>query len=276
MTPRRLGLLAALTAVLGCSEGEPKVDTAAPRAVLTDVSTRERGRLSEIGGDTLSDSARVLRVLPEPDGSSVAYLFADPMRAVSAGLAIMQEGATRAQLVWPDSVTTVRWTGPGTLAFTTSSGTGANERVVLDVHAESISVSAVVDSSRRPAAAPAAPRADDAAVRARATRYIDSLHVQPQGQPQNSALRYRVLSVLASPDGELAVFYVAADDGTGTRVNPAWYAIDPRQGRVFRLDQVVGPAAEMPEEGAGWTETGRFLYAKGLALWEGQFSRRTP
>lgn len=233
------------------------------------VASTQRASLRALGasGDTLSDSARVTRVAVEPDGDAVAFVFADPARQVMAGLGMSQRGGP-AQLIWPDSVNGVWWARDHSLAFTTTTGIGA--RIVVDVHAESMSIlEERGDSIRAPAGA-----GEPSSIRAQAVKYIDSLRFQPAGTPQRSALHYRVSRVLPSPaDSTVAMFYVAAtDSGSGARSNPAWYALDVVTGTVLPVDQLVGPAADMPGEAGGWSTSsstgGRFVYAKALTLWE--------
>jgi len=255
----------------GAGQGEKTTGGAAPLAV----STTQRTVLRAVARDTLSDSARIVRVVPEPDGDAVAVVFADPERRIRAGLGLVQrDGGAPAQLLWPDSVSTVRWTAPHAISFSTETGRGAY--VVVDVHAQDAKVTPH-DSARAGSAAtgdpanadtvPAVAAARDAA-RRRAIAFLDSVHVQPTGRPQGSAaLRYEVRSLLMSPGGRLAAFYASATDSAGRQVNPAWYIVDPRGGAVAVVDEVVGPASELPEGAGGWTET-TFVFAKRLGLYE--------
>ncbi|HKG92479.1 MAG TPA: hypothetical protein VKA84_11325 [Gemmatimonadaceae bacterium] len=242
----------------------------APAGALA-VNTSQRTVLRVVGRDTLSDSAYIVRLVPEPDGDAVAFVFADPERRIHAGLGIAQHDSASAQLLWPDSVTTVWWGGPHAISFSTETGRGAY--VVVDVHAKEAKV-APPDSARQTpptradtATAIATAAAHDAAER-RAIAFLDSLHVQPTGRPQGgAALRYEVRSVLMARGGRFGAFYASATDSAGRRVNPAWFIIDPRSGAVAQVDEVVGPASELPERAGGWTET-TFVFAKRLGLYE--------
>ncbi len=231
------------------------------------VATAQRAslRLLGEGRDTLSDSARISHLAVERDGDAVAFIFADPAHGVSSGLGISQRRATTAQLLWPDSVSTVWWARDHTLAFMTSSGVGA--RVIVDVHAEQI---AILEQGGDSLPGPGGDPRENAGARSRAVAFIDSLRVQPTGRPQTSPLRYLVTRVLHSPsDPSVAMFYVVASDSAGgARVNPAWYALDERSGAVVSVDEVVGLASEMQEGAGGWSTGGQFLYAKGTSLWE--------
>lgn len=260
--------LALLASAAACAREEAR-PPAADRGRLH-AATSQRASLRVLGatGDTLSDSARVTLVAVEPDGDAVAFVFADPASGAIAGLGLSQRGGP-AQLLWPDSVRAVWWARDHALAFTTSTGIGA--RIVVDVHAATMSILEERADSIRP---PARSAPIGAGARARAVKYIDSLRFQPAGTPQRSSLRYLVSQLLPSPvDSTVAMFYAAATDSvSGTRSNPAWYALDAATGTVILVDQLVGPATEMPGEAAGWSTSssggGRFVYAKGLTLWE--------
>jgi len=262
----------ALSAVLsaaplgGCVAGDGGESAKSPSRTAGGALSVARAELLDatvVGADTLSDSAYVTGVYPEADGEAVAFTFADPRRRVSAGLALAQRKAPAPALLWPDSVATVWWSAPHAVSFTTRSGTGVH--VVVDVHAERAAVTD--DSAARAPAAGAKARPSDPA-RARATAYIDSVHVQPAGRPQGSALRYTVTDTRTSPDGRLTAFYAVATDSAGRQTNPAWYAMNADGGGVTPIDEVVGPLGEMPETAAGWTADGRFVYAKRQTLWE--------
>ena len=256
----------------GAGQGEKSAGAGGGSALA--VTTTQRTVLRAVARDTLSDSARIVRVVPEPDGDAVAVVFADPERRIRAGLGIAQRDSTPAQLLWPDSVTTVWWSGTHAISFSTETGRGAY--VVVDVHAKDAKVtphdSAGAAAARRsdPAKADtvAAIAAARDAARRRAIAFLDSLHVQPTGRPQgNTALRYEVRSLLMSPGGRLGAFYASATDSAGRQLNPAWYIVDPRGGAVAAVDEVVGPASELPEGAGGWTETS-FVFAKRLGLYE--------
>ena len=261
-------MLAACDASRDAGQGDRPAGAAAGGALA--VTTTPRTTLRVVGRDTLSDSARVVRLVPEPDGDAVAFVFADPERRIHAGLGIVQRDTAAVQLLWPDSVSGVWWRGPHAIAFSTATGRGSY--VVVDVHAKEATVTPAGAGSDAAGPAPgdtaaAITAARDAAQR-RAIAFVDSLHVQPTGQPQKgSALRYEVRSVLMAPGGRMGAFYASATDSAGRRVNPAWFVIDPRSGAVAQVDEVVGPAAELPETAGGWTES-TFVYARRLGLYE--------
>jgi len=260
----RLALAAALLG--GCVASDDGKGAEASSRTTGGPLTVTRAELLDatvVGADTLSDSAYVTGVYPEADGEAVAFTFADPRRRVSAGLALAQRKAPAPALLWPDSVGAVWWSAPHAVAFTTQSGTGVH--AVVDVHAERATVTE--DSAARAPAAGARAGPSDPA-RVRATAYIDSVHLQPAGRPQGSALRYTVTATRTSPDGRLTAFYAVATDNAGRQTNPAWYAMNDDGGGVTPIDEVVGPLGEMPETAAGWTADGRFVYAKRQTLWE--------
>lgn len=216
-----------------------------------------------IGADTLSDSARVLRLIPEPDGRSMAVLFADPARGVSAGLALLEPERQRTLLVWPDSVGAVWWSGEHRLAFESRTGT-AGVHAIVDVHADSLEHLEAAHDTTPPSAVPTSGDLD--AARARATAYIDSIRGQPEGVPQQGQLRYMVTVVEPSPRDSVAAFYVAARGRGDDRVNPAWYLLHLPSGRIAPIDSVTGPASALPADAAAWTRDGGLLYAKGSAV----------
>ena len=248
-----------------------RADRAAPPSdvVGIDVATGERRLVHAVGADTLSDAVAITRVVPEPDGDAVAIVFADASRRVSAGLALV-DPPRGVRLVWPDSVGAVWWSGPHRLAFQSATGT-RGVHAVVDVHADTLRhVEAAHDT-----ASPAPRSAEPAGARARATAYIDSLRVQPEGTPERGALRYTVTRVVPAPGDSLVAFYVVArGDGEGERLNPAWYVLDVASGHVASVDSITGPARTLPEEGAAWTQAGRFIYAKGASLAEARITRR--
>ena len=226
------------------------------------VTTGQRADIRVISPDTLSDSARIVRLIPEPDGDGVAILFADRERQVSAGLALIDHAHPTAQLLWPDSVTAVWWSAPHSIAFSTRTGKGV--RAVVDVHKAALEVIAAgSDTVRRPAAPAHTPEA-----LLRATAYVDSIHVQPAGQPQRSALKYQVDRILPSPEGPLAAIYVIARDSSGRSMNPAWYAMDLPSGSIERIEQITGSATELRADAAGWGSGGHFFFAKGRSVWD--------
>src|SRR5688500_8218266 len=165
-------LAAALALLAACSpadDGSRRGSDAQSGGTLA-VHPTQRAMVRVVGSDTLSDSARVLRVLPEPDGTSIPFTFADPATRVSAALAITGGAADGTQLLWPDSVVSLWWSGPHQLTFATRTGAGA--RVVVDVHAAKLTII----EQRRVTPPPPADTAVPAEVRARAQSYVDSLH----------------------------------------------------------------------------------------------------
>jgi hypothetical protein len=267
MSVHRITVLG-LGLVLACNREQKQPDAATPASTALHVNATQRNGFQIVGSDTLSDSARVLQIHPEQDGDALVTLFTDPGRRVSAGLAIVDRKMAAPQLVWPDSVTAVWWVGPHTLAFTTSTGTGI--RLVVDVHAPELRVAdTAVANSPRPATEPAA----DSAMMQRARTYTDSVRGQVGGTPQASALAYTVTRLIQSRDGRLGAFHTTARGTGGALTNPAWYAIDRESGAVTPIDQVTGPATELPASSGQWSESGSFFYAKGRALWEAEVSR---
>lgn len=235
------------------------------------LKAERRAELGAIGGDTLSEAARVLTLLPEADGDAIVFTFSDSARGVTSGLGIVDRRLGTPQLLWPDSVSRAWWVAPHSLAFATHTGTGV--RVVVDVHAGELDViTRGADSGTT--AASAAGAVDTIQARARATRFIDSLRTQPGGQADRSQLRYQVIALHTAPGGEMGAFYAAASDTTGTRTNPAWYFLDYRSGKVLPIDEVTGPIAELPENAAAWSESARFVYVKGRQIHEVQVTER--
>ena len=255
--------LAALVACSKSNDGTTREGAGSVSALM--VHPSQRAVLRAVGTDTLSDSALVTRVLPERDGTSVPFLFSDPSRRVASGLAITgQDNVT--QLLWPDSVVDVWWTGPHALAFTTRTGQGV--RLVVDVHAAKLAVAEQSGPSARPAPTDTTVSSD---IRSRAQRYVDSLHAQPGGgaaPARGSALRYQVGRITVDPSGRFAAFHVVALDSAGRRSNPAWYALAVRGGDVERIDGIIGDVRDLAENAGGWTEDDRFIYAKGLMLFD--------
>ena len=256
-----------MAGVTACGDRrEPETSRVSTTALTVHVT--QRASLQVIGTDTLSDSARILRLLPEEDGDGVIVLFADSIRRVLAGLAIVDRKMERPQLLWPDSVTGVWWTSPHKLAFTTTTGRGI--RLVVDVHAATLKIADTADPG---AGSPPVTMAVDSSVAKRARAYIDSLYFQPAGTAQSSALTYSVTRVISSPDGSMAAFHSAARDASGRFSNPAWFVLDRSSGVVASLDRVTGPLMELPAEAGEWSGTTLFFYVKGKALWEAEIQR---
>lgn len=253
--------------LLACDDAPERAPT--PESPAFAAPTRARSTVRALASDTLSDAAHIVRLAPEPDGRTVAVLFADTARGVAAGLGLVELGQDRMQLLWPDSVTNLWWSAPHSVAFTTRTGRGV--RAVVDVHAESLTVlERLGDSVAVPPVAPA----EDPDVRARATSYVDSLYAQVNGRPTRGELTYAAGRLVPEPRGDLVAVYVIASTADGRRSNPTWLLLDRRTGQVTRIDAVVGPEEQMPADAAGWAEAGAFVYAKGLTLWIAEPTRR--
>ena len=271
-SPMNLRLVALAVLILipaGCKgeQEQPNNNAGRPGALLR-VHTTQRSAFQIVGGDTLSDSARVLEIHPEQDGDALVAIFSDPARRVSAGLAIVDRKMAAPQLVWPDSVNAVWWTGPHTLAFTTATGGGI--RLIVDVHAAALRVADTAATLPRPAGDH---EAADSTMLRRAQAYTDSVRGQVGGTPQASALTYGVTRLVRSRDGRSAAFHTAARDGANTLTNPGWYVLDRESGAVSQIDQVTGPAAELAASAGQWSDSGSFFYAKGRAIWEAEIAR---
>jgi hypothetical protein len=262
-----LSLYAFTILLAACTRDQQPPEDSAPGMSLR-VHTTQRNTFHIVGSDTLSDSTRILEIHPEQDGDALVTLFAEPSRRISAGLAIVDRKMEAPQLLWPDSVTSVWWSGPHTLAFTTTTGTGI--RLVVDIHAAEIRIADTSDTSL---GRPSASTAVDSAMMQRARAYTDSVRTQIGGIPQTSTLAYSVTRLVPSTDGRLAAFHTTARDTQGRLTNPAWYALDRETGTVTPLDQVTGPASELPERAGQWSHSGSFFYAKGRALWEAEIVR---
>jgi len=254
------------------SDNEPASQASSSGAALS-ITTERRGNLQIVGADTLSESARILALFPEPDGAAIAFTFADSASNVSSALGLLDSGKESAQLIWPDSVANVDWPGSHKLSWTASSTRGGVHAVV-DVH--SAELGHIEDAHPVPAvkAPPGNSEAADAAARARATAYIDSLRLQPTGVPSQGTLRYSVTGLVHAPSDSLVAFYVIARGSEGSeRMNPSWYALDLRTGLVAPVDSLTGKANALAETAAAWIENGRFVYVKGLTLHEARVRR---
>lgn len=252
--------------ITACDREGESVSRRTPGTPLQ-VHITQRSAFQTVASDTLSDSARVLGIHPEPDGDALVVLYSEPGR-VSTGLAIVDRKMPAPQLLWPDSVTSVFWTGPHTLAFRTTQGGGI--RLVVDVHAAQLTLADTTGG-----VAPPAPLVmTDSSMMLRARQYTDSLRGQVRGAPQtSSALTYAVTRVVPSADGRLAAFHMAARDAAGMLTNPGWYVLDRESGSVTAIDQVTGPANELPQQAGQWSQGTSFFYAKGRALWEAEVAR---
>lgn len=226
-----------------------------------------------IGRDSLSDAARITRVVPEPDGRTIAVLFADSELGIDGGLALVDPERHRARLVWPDSVKAVWWRGDHRLVFEADGGSrGSGYHAIVNVHADSLEHLEAGHDSTSPA--PATPPWIGAA-RERATAYVDSVRDQPDGMPRQGTLRYNVTSLLPLSADTLAAFYVAAHGRTDERLNPAWYLLHVPSGRIAPVDSVIGRADELPLESAAWAPDSRFIYAQGTTLYSARVAAAT-
>jgi hypothetical protein len=223
-----------------------------------------------IGADTLSDSARIYRLEPEPDGGSVAFLFADPGKGITQGLGIVQaSGGQRAQVGWPDSVLSVWWSNSHQLSFT--AGTGQGVRLVVDVHAAELKAAEVPGAGIAPQGAGRTGSAQlNANALSRAQAFIDSVRVQPAGMPQRSALRYEADSTLVGPGDTLAAVHVSAGGREGSKVNPAWYLVHLPSGQVQLVDSLTGRSPGLPASAGQWAANGLFYYAKDHSIWRAE------
>ena len=268
MNFRRSALRGLVLLLAACAREARDLPDTSTTAVSLRAVTTQRSAFQVVGSDTLSDSARVLEIHPEQDGDALVTLFTDPGRRVSSGLAIVDRKMAAPQLIWPDSVTTVWWTGSHTLAFSTNTGTGI--RLVVDVHAPELHVA---DTNATILTRPASEIPVDSGMMQRARTYTDSVRGQIGGTPQTSALAYTVTRLVKSPDGRLGAFHTTARDAGGRTTNPAWYVLDRESGAVTLIDQITGPATELPGTAGQWSQVGSFFYAKGRALWEAEISR---
>lgn len=265
----RLTLCMAAVVLLAC--GRPAKDVDSPAGTLQ-ARVVHRAFLRAIALDTLSDSARILKLFPEPDGDAVAFTFADPVRGITGGLGLLDLRRPLPQLAWPDSISQVRWRAPHELVFTT--GTISGVRVIIDAHADTLTT--FEDSASMDATPMAAIEVGDDA-RARATRFTDSIRIQPTDAPATSVLHYAPTHFLPAPHDSIIAFQTtAAAANMTTRSNPTWYLLDLRTGAVQPLDSLTGSARLMPAEAAAWTADGSFLFTKGLALYEARTQRAAP
>ena len=260
-------LVLCVSAIAACGDTPESRPSAVPTTALT-THTTQRATIQVVGSDTLSDSARITRVLPEPDGDGIVAQFAEPARRVTAGLAIIDRRMANPQLLWPDSVTGVWWTGSHMLAFTTTTGRGI--RLVADVHAATLEIADTADA--RLSSPPSLPTVDSSVVR-RARAYVDSIHQQLVGSTAGTTLTYSVSRVVPSPDGSMAAFHSSAQDPSGSITNPAWFVIDRTSGSVAPLDRITGPGRELPSGAGEWSGNTSFFYAKGQAIWEAEIQR---
>ncbi|HSJ64579.1 MAG TPA: hypothetical protein VK922_11860 [Gemmatimonadaceae bacterium] len=267
MTPRHAApILGALAMLAACGDDAEKIDAERP-AISFFVERDSLATIRYVGSDSLSDSAYVRRLVPEPDSRSIAVIFADPGIGIASGLALLEPERQRVRLVWPDSVGTVWWSGDHRLAF--ESHTGATHvRAVVDVHADSLEQLRISADSLPTAGQ--APPADDA-VRARATAYIDSVRGQPGGVPQDGSLRYTVTALSTAPSDSLVAFYVSARAQREEALNPTWYILHVPSGRIAPVDSVIGRAEALRADAAAWSGD-RFVFARGDVLYEARIA----
>lgn len=262
--------LIGLISLLGCGTGQEdtgKASISTFSAVAEPLIT-----VSAIGVDTLSESGWISHITPEPDGASLAFIFADPAKGVTRALGIVQaSGQQISHLVWPDSVMFVWWSGPHELRF--AAGTGQGVYGVIDAHAAALEALAVADSAgiHRGAAVTGSDAQRQAL--ARVQSFIDSVRVQPEGTPQQSALHYRADTVIVAAGDTLAAAHVAAATN-GSSVNPAWYLVHIESGSVHAIDSLIGRSIGLPRSAGGWDTTGRFYYAKERSIWRARVTAR--
>jgi hypothetical protein len=197
------------------------------------------------------------------------------MQRISRGLAVLAHSRdTIPRLAWPDSVSTTHWRHAHELVFT--AGTGSGVYVILNARADSLV--AIRDTIEPPSADDTIPPTREPApeIRARITRYIDSIRFQPEGVPQQSQLRYQAGRILPAPHDSTVAFYVAATDGQGSTSNPAWYLLDLANGIVTAVDSVIGPASALPDQTGTWANDTTFYFTKDLTLYELRVHRSQP
>ena len=85
-----IGLALGLTLALGaCTAEDAAEDGRDARTGNFSLVTERRAELGAIGGDTLSEAARFLSLLPEADGDAIVFTFGDSARGVTSGLGII-------------------------------------------------------------------------------------------------------------------------------------------------------------------------------------------
>jgi hypothetical protein len=251
----------------GCANNQE--DAKSPVASSFSALTSPISTISIVGMDTLSDSASIHRVLPEPDGSSVAFLFADATKGITRGLGLVQaSGSSGAQLAWPDSVISFWWSGPHQLSFT--AGTGQGVHVVVDAHASQLQALEVTGAPTNRSPPTVKMDSSTSAVLSRAQAFIDSIRVQPDGTPQRSTLRYEVDTISLAPSDTFAAVHVLARGIQGTKVNPAWYLVHLPSSHVQAIDSLTGQSPGLPSTAGEWGADGRFYYAKERSIWRAQ------
>lgn len=244
-------------------------DAKSPPASSLSAITSPLTTINIIGIDTLSDSASIHRVRPEPDGSSIAFLFADPAQGITNGLGLVQaSGNAAAQIAWPDSVISFWWSGPHQLSFT--AGTGHGVHIVVDAHASELQTLQVTGVRARQSTLPAKVDNSSTAVLSRAQAFIDSIRVQPEGIPQQSGLRYEVDTISLAPSDTFAAVHVLARGPQGMEANPTWYLAHLPSGHMQAIDSLTGQSRGLPPTAGEWGTDGRFYYVKERSIWRAQ------
>ncbi len=243
-------------------------DAKSSTAVRLAATTSSLAVVNVVGMDTLGDSASIYRLEPEPDGGSIAFLFADPAKGIRRGLGLVEASGTAIpQLAWPDSVSSFWWSGAHQLSFT--AGTGRGVRIVVDAHAAQLEALEVSDSEPRMPGT-ALPSGPSAAALSRAQTFIDSIRVQPEGTPQGSTLRYQADSIIVAPGDTFAAVHVSAKNTQGTMANPAWYLAHLPSGHIQPVDSLTGTSSGLPASAGQWSANGIFYYAKERSIWRAQ------
>jgi hypothetical protein len=267
---RKLSWLAILSSIVtGCTgrEGTSQRSISTFSALAEPLVT-----ITTIGIDTVSDSASISQIKPEPDGKSIAFVFADPAKGATRALGIVQtSGSQNSQLVWPDSVTSVWWSGPHEMRFT--AGTGQGVYAIVDAHAAALEALATSDSVRMPPRPLSSGGQALSKALTRVQAFIDSVRVQPEGTPQRSVLRYRADTVIVGVGDTLAAAHVSAD-AEGGAVNPAWYLVHIQSGSIQPIDSLVGRSTGLPRSAGGWDSGGVFYYAKERSIWRARVNAR--
>ena len=267
---KELRFLCVSAVLTGCMSSGDDIDSARASGLVA--TTSPLATVSVVGIDTLSDSASIQRLQPEPDGGSVAFLFADPGKGVSRGLGLVEtSGTSGPQLVWPDSVNSFWWSGTHQLSFT--SGTGEGVRVVVDAHAAQLQALELSGTSAQPARDTGRTASSKAAL-SRAQAFIDSIRVQPEGTPQGSTLRYRADTIVLAPGDTFAAVHVLANDGRGTTVNPTWYLAHLPSGHMRAIVSLIGRSTGLLSSAGQWGADGAFYYAKERSIWRAQPTTR--
>ena len=264
---KTLSLLVSCAISANCTSNRD--DVKSPTAAAFTVLASPVATITVIGADTLSDSARIHHLEPEPDGGSIAFLFADPAKGVTRGLGISQAaGSQIPQLAWPDSVISVWWSGPHQLSFT--AGTGQGVRVVGNSHAAELEALEMAGKQDTPPPRGSVSTQPNTSALSRARAFIDSIRVQPEGTPQRSALRYQTDSIIMAPGDTLAAVHVLATDTQGMNVNPTWYVVHIPTGHMHAVDSLIGKSSGLPASAGQWGTDGSFYYAKDRSIWRAQ------